>query len=226
MDILTRQTALDAADSTRHQHTNATRRQALSKLASTGYQFAGGDAGYEELASIAAEIAGSDTSGDFAAIMDDAQYNLKNAGRADLAGLNHGGGSDVKSGVRKLNSWNRGQGKTEIYHGAAGAWLGSDVIDKTTKKTASETEMSDAIALKLSTGSLTDDEVMEYYEMLDGDFSGASDANKIEIKKQIAAIEAAASKGAGTTAARISAFKDERRRRSSAEVPLAERDPK
>ncbi len=206
-DITARQRGLDAAQQVKTRNYAGTRLAALSALSKTGYQFAAGEQGYQELDSTVRSIVGSDA-GARAAVMDENQFHLKNAGRLDLGGINHGEKNDIKSGVRKMGNYGRGQGKTDTYFGGASEWLGSDVIgvdaagnktgktlsvkDPTTGKenrAATISAMASGIDTSVSSGKTSLNDVAEWHGMLLRDKESATDANKLEIQKQIDAIE-------------------------------------
>lgn len=193
------------------QKTPATRLAAAQAWAATGYNLSPGSKGYQELSQTIAEITGAEVSlddqgnatvtgagaGAYRNAMNSAQYGLKGAGRVDLAGINDGAGYDkkaAKSGVRKLSNYQRGQGKTDLYHGAAEAWLGSGAVDTDSGKTLDATTLTSGIETSLSSGQTSDADVAEYHAMLIRDKDGASDANKLEIQKQIDAIESVQSR--------------------------------
>lgn len=185
-----------------------TKLAAISAHAATGYNLSPGQVGYNELAGsvidalgvspddVKRDGAGNITgvtgaqAGNFASAMNQAQYNLKNAGRTDLGGINNGAGLDIKSGVRKLSNYQRGQGKKDTYHGGAGAWLGASAVDSETGKTAeTPAEVARGIEASLASGQTTEDSIVEWHSMLLRDYHSATDANKLEIQKQIDAME-------------------------------------
>ena len=190
-DINARSRGLNAARQVQSRGSAGTRLQALQALAKTGYQFDSGDAGYRQLTSTVQSITGSDR-GAAAAAMDEAQFHLKNAGRSDLGGINHGDVNDIKTGVRKQGNYGRGQGKVNTYEGGASAWLGASVVDTNTGKTKTSAAMSNEIVNSISRGDTSLESVAEWHEMLAGDYGSATDANKLEIQKQMDAINQAA----------------------------------
>lgn len=103
---------LNAARQVQGRGTAAVRQNALTALAKTGYQFSAGEAGYQELDTIARSIAGNDN-GAHAALMDESQYHLKNAGRFDLGGINHGAGYDIDTGLGKAGLYQLANGKSQ-----------------------------------------------------------------------------------------------------------------
>lgn len=110
-EIEARKRALAMAQSIPNK-TAAFRRQAAMELAATGYQLSSGAAGHRELSQISREINGTDDAA-HANFMNGAQYNLKNAGRFDLAGLNNGGAYDAASGVGKASLYELANAKKE-----------------------------------------------------------------------------------------------------------------
>lgn len=192
--VTARQRGIDSAKQVSTRKSGGTRIQALNALAQSGYQFDSGDAGYDQLEQTVRSITGSDQ-GAFAAAMDTAQFHAKGAGRLDLGGINHGSGkNDMKSGVRKLGNYGRGQGKVNTYHGGAAAWMGGGVVDAD-GSTKSNMEMANSMITKLSTETDPDKrqeyygELSEWHGMLLRDRESATDANKLEINKQISAID-------------------------------------
>lgn len=172
----------------RTRNSAAYRHAAFQQLASTGYQFDSGDAGYKQMYDTAYDIAGGDM-GAVGHMMDEAQFHEKQAGRGDLAGINHGSGSDIKTGVRKLGSYARAsQGKVATYHGGASAWLGSDTVDAS-GKTGSANDIFVGMQKSLASGKTTLKDVAEYHSMLSEDHGSATGANRIEIEKQLEAIK-------------------------------------
>lgn len=169
---------------------------AVQALAATGYQYSAGNTGYQELAQSVRNIVGDDDQS-FAAAMNNAQFSLKKAGRADLGGIDNGGMVDgnmnvdsAKGAFRKFSNYQRGQLKTETYHGGASAWLGSGAVGGD-GKTVEAPQLAQHIRDGVSSGSLNAKDLVDYHEMLTGDLGGATEANKIEIKKQLQAIESA-----------------------------------
>lgn len=90
----------------------ATRRQAALELAATGYQFAQGQEGYNELSRISREINGTDAAA-HADFMNTAQYALKSASRFDLGGINNGVGYDPEKGIEKASLYELANAKGE-----------------------------------------------------------------------------------------------------------------
>ena len=220
-EVDSRSSALANAQRVTSRKSGGTRLAALNKLAQTGYQFAPGEQGYQELYSTVQSITGGDM-GAAAAAMNEAQFHLKNAGRLDLAGINHGAGVDIKSGIRKMGNYQRGQGKTDTYHGGAAGWLGSSAVDAVTGKTAgTSAEVARGIEASLAAGETDVDSIAEWHGMLLRDKESANDVNKLEIQKQIDAIESVrvagdpadvASGGVGPLAPRLQQNREELRR--------------
>jgi hypothetical protein len=140
-------------------------------LAKTGYQFDTGEAGYKQLDTIARSIAGGDE-GAHSAIMDESQYHLKNAGRYDLGGINHGAGYSVETGIGKAGLYQLANGKTDSIK----AWGESLGVD--------------------GNGPLTKDNVTHYKE-LEAMKGNATGANKNEIVRQMKVLEDRGIKAAG-----------------------------
>lgn len=174
----------------------AVRSQALLGLAKTGYQFAPGEQGYEELTTAARSISGSDQ-GVYSSLMNEAQFNLKSAGRSDLGGINNGDSLSIGSGVEKVDSFTRGRGKTDTYSGAAQSYLGRATVNANSGKThETAEEIRQGIVASLgrpTTQGGTDlNKVAEWHAILTDDYQSASPVNKKEIKKQLDAIESLA----------------------------------
>jgi len=81
-----------------------TRLQALNHLARTGYQFSDGQEGYAQLSRGIRSIVGKDQ-GAYSAAMNTAQFNLKEAGRYELGGVNNGAGYDPSLGLDKVDPY-------------------------------------------------------------------------------------------------------------------------
>lgn len=228
-EVNSRQSSLAAAQRVASRRDSGTRLQALNALAQTGFQFAPGDQGYQELSDTVRSIVGNDD-GAYSNAMNTAQYFLRSSGRAELGGINQGTGAGkdgIKTGVRKLSNYQRGQGKTETYHGGARAWLGSDAVDAVTGKTSGDAgTLSRGIERSLASGDTTLPEVLEWHSMLLRDLPSATDANKLEIQKQISAIEQIRGTDPGFAEAWSEATGNNRRESRAAEIPESERDAK
>jgi hypothetical protein len=111
-EVQARERGLAAAGNVASKNTMATRMQALQSLAATGYQFDDDKDGYDELSESVKKITGGDQ-GAYAAAMNQAQYNLKNAGRFDLAGINNGAGYDREKGLNKADIFTVGRAKAQ-----------------------------------------------------------------------------------------------------------------
>lgn len=166
----------------------STRLAALNALAKTGYQFSPGNEGYRELADSVMSITGGDMSA-YSNAMNEAQFHLKGAGKLDLAGINNGAMNDTKTGVRKLGNYQRGQGKTDTYHGGAAAWLGASTVGPNGKTADTSDAVRAGLEASLAAGETTYGDVAEWHSMLIRDKESATDANKLEIQKQINAME-------------------------------------
>ncbi len=194
---IARQRGIDNANLVKSKNSNSTKLAAFNNLASTGYQFSSGTQGYEELRQTARSIVGNDEAA-MSGVMDTAQFLLKNAGRGDLAGINHNAGESkdidsIKEGLRKQGNYGRGQSKVQTYHGGARAWLGSGTVDPRSGKTFQDSEsIATGIRNGIANGTTNYNDVAEYHSMLIKDYDSATDGNKLEIMKQIQAIEAVA----------------------------------
>ncbi len=187
----------------------AVRQQALHALAGTGFQFASGQQGYNELAETVASITGVDEgdldrddngnitgvlpragakAGAYATNMDEAQYRMKGGGRFDLAGINHGTGYAYASGIDKSSGYTAGQGKPDTYKAGAEHYLGADLRAGSTDLSSSA-NLSARLAQNLSSGGASPDQVATWHSKLLDAQMGATGANKNEIDKQLQAIE-------------------------------------
>lgn len=170
----------------------ALRRQAGLDLAASGYQFDYGTEGLDQLHTMADRIYGEGDSAEKGKFLNSAQYNLKGAGRSDLGGLNYGAGGgreQVRSGIVKLGNGARGQGKTDTYIGGADGFMGPGVVDQATGKTMDDSDaMAAQIISNIENGDVTDENVGKWHDILVNDRLYASDANKAEIDKQLAAL--------------------------------------
>jgi hypothetical protein len=92
-------------------------------------------------------------------------------------------------GFRKLGNYQRGQSKTDTYYDGAGAWLGAGAVDSEGKTAKTSDVMARGIETSLASGQTSVDDIAEYHSMLIRDKESATDANKLEIQKQIDAIE-------------------------------------
>ncbi len=190
-EVNARQRGINAANQIASRNSSATRIAALNGLTQAGYQFGPGQKGYNELDNTVTSIVG-DNGGAKSFLMDQSQFNLKNAGRLDLAGINHGAKLDIKSGIRKQGNYQRGQGKTDTYYGGASAWLGEGILQndgKTGNVNALSLGIQRSVALGTDKGGTDNSAVAEWHSMLVRDYESATDVNKLEIKKQMDAIE-------------------------------------
>lgn len=110
----------------------AVRLQATQMLAATGYQLSKGQEGYNQLAEMVASATGAELirdaagnvtgatgprAGAYANAMNGAQYNLKNAMRFDLAGINDGAGFNLKAGLDKADPYTMSRAKKQTAEG-------------------------------------------------------------------------------------------------------------
>ncbi|HTB48582.1 MAG TPA: MFS transporter [Verrucomicrobiae bacterium] len=109
----------------------AIRMAAAQQLSTTGFQLSQGQQGYNELAETMADITGAQLTrrgnnvmgatgpraGAFSDAMDNAQYNLRNAGRYDLGGINRGAGYDAQTGTSKASLYELANAKPESIRG-------------------------------------------------------------------------------------------------------------
>lgn len=192
-----RSSALANARRVRSRYSNGTRLQALNALARTGFQFAPGEAGYKELSDTVTSITGGDM-GAYSTAMNEAQYHLRSGGRLELAGINHGAGIDAKEGIRKLGNYARGQSKVQTYYGGAAAWLGVSSVEADGKTAETTTALAEGIGRSLANGETSVEDVVQWHSMLLRDYESATDVNKLEIRKQIDAIESTRAPGSPT----------------------------
>lgn len=213
------ETALASASQVKSRNSNDTRLAALNGLAATGYQFSAGQKGYNELAESMAKVTGAqltrDTEGNvvgatgsgagaYANAMNSAQYNLKNAGRFDLAGINNGSGYSYRAGIDKSSGYTAGNAKKETHIAGAESMLGSefvsngktielqDTIDGTTGQVLKKgfaTTFRDGVL----NGTIKAEDVQVHHRNLRDAYQSATGANKTEIGKQLQAIEGFAS---------------------------------
>jgi hypothetical protein len=115
-EIATRQSALALAGQVGTRKSAGTQMAALQDLAKTGYQFEDGEAGYNQLSDSVRKIVGSDE-GAYGSAMDTAQYNLRTAGKYELAGINHGAGYNPQLGVSKASLYELANAKPGSING-------------------------------------------------------------------------------------------------------------
>ncbi|MCE7936388.1 hypothetical protein DYH10_01150 [Candidatus Saccharibacteria bacterium CPR2] len=90
------------------------RRQAYDMWTRSGYNFEDGEGGYNQLARTARSISGGDD-GMYSNLMNQGQYNAKNAGLAHLGGINNGTGYSPETGFAKLSEYQLGQLKPQSF---------------------------------------------------------------------------------------------------------------
>lgn len=88
------------------------RRQAYDMWTKSGYNFADGEKGYEQLQDAARGIAGGDEHM-MGNLMNQGQFNAKNAGLAHLGGINNNTGYEPTAGFAKLSEYQLGQLKPQ-----------------------------------------------------------------------------------------------------------------
>ncbi len=198
------QRALDAASQLNSSNKTSTKHAAAMALSKTGYQFASGEEGYDELRNTLAQFAGGDT-GVLGSMMNEAQYNLKNAGRLDLAGINDGSGYSFDKGIEKISDFQLGaNAKPATYDGAAVNYFGDSVkyaqrdvesglvaADQVGKVKTGQA-LADHITQGLQSGSIDQSSVVKWHRRLVGAGQGAIGKNADLIKDQRQAIESAA----------------------------------
>jgi len=184
----------------------ATRMAAAHAWAGSGYNFSAGQEGYNELAHVVASASGAQlqydnegnavgatgaNAGAYGIAMNNAQYNLKNASRFDLAGINYGAGYDYKRGIDKAGGYQAGQAKPETHVAGAENLLGSELVRD--GATLAAPEFTRSLRLRVEAGSMDLGDLAIHHRNLLDAFSGATGANKTEIGKQLDAIEAVTS---------------------------------
>ncbi len=197
---------------------NPTLRSAAAlELSKTGYQLDAGQAGYNQLASMMASATGAELeyekdatgnlvldrngqanvigakgrqSGAWANAMDNGQYNLKNAGRFDLGGINRGAGYSFEGGVGKASGYMLGNGKPDNYEAGAEHALGTSVFDPD-GKVLKAPELADNIHNQIASGSLDVNRLGAWHAKLLDAKQGATGANKDAINNQLEAIRGA-----------------------------------
>lgn len=184
----------------------ATRMAAAHAWAGSGYNFSAGQEGYNELAHVVASASGAQlqydnegnavgatgaNAGAYGIAMNNAQYNLKNASRFDLAGINYGAGYDYKRGIDKAGGYQAGQAKPETHVAGAESLLGSGFVRD--GATLAAPEFTRSLRHRVEAGSMDLGDLAIHHRNLLDAFSGATGANKTEIGKQLDAIEAVTS---------------------------------
>lgn len=176
----------------------AGRLAATQALAATGYQISSGQQGYNELAEMVANSTGAElqrdannnvigatgvNAGAYANAMNNAQYNLKGAGRFDLGGINGGTGYDFTKGIDKASSYTLGQGKPDNIKAGSEAYLGTaDIKDEDT--------MRRTVTSTISRGGREDvKKLMNWHAKLVAAEPGATGANQEAISRQRMVIE-------------------------------------
>lgn len=172
-EIRARQNGMDNAARVKSRNTSSTRLAALNQLASSGYQFSTGKEGYDELFNTVNDITGGDAQAR-AEAMNTAQYNLKNAMRFDLGGINNGAGFDLKAGYDKAGLYQLSNAKTQSIE----AW-GADVM---------------------AASGPPDHRAAVHYRELKAMLPGTTGANRDEVIKQMNALEARGIEAYGNTA--------------------------
>lgn len=180
----------------------ATRLIAANAVAQSGFHYADGQQGYNELAETMSNITGAkltrDTSGNvtgatgasagvFANAMNQSQYNFRTAGRFDLGGINNGTGWDYDAGMGKASGYTAGQAKKETFVAGASAKLGSNTT--VAGKTLDQEQLAKSIGENLRSGTANAKDVASWHATLLDAQAGPTGLNKAEIDKQMSAIE-------------------------------------
>ncbi|MFO0781965.1 MAG: hypothetical protein U0524_03720 [Candidatus Saccharimonadales bacterium] len=219
-EIDARQQGLDVASQVASRNDAGVQLAALNQLAQTGYQFSAGSEGYQEVKSSVEKIVGAGNRAQVGEALNNMQYAFKAGGRADLAGINHGGRPDMKSGLRKMTSYQRSQGKTDTYVGGIEGFIGKyKNKDGEMAVPSNPAEVHEALQQKMSAAT-TDAErdaaladIMEYREILASDRGSATPANAKVIDQQLAGIDSFALQDEGDWDRSVSMDKSQRRGR-------------
>ncbi len=192
-------------------NTKAQQQASLMALAKTGYEFEAGQEGYDRLQETVAGLAGGTVKdgvyegsnpGLYSTLMDSAQYNLRQAGRFDLGGLNHGSHYDFDKGVDKADSYTLGRGSKETIQAGRQKFgmavkesaedkrlKASDPAAYATKQQAAATEHLRGV---LDSGDREGlNKAMRWRAKLQAAKQGAKGENLTEINGQLAAIDGA-----------------------------------
>lgn len=198
---------------------NSTRMASAQAWAATGYNFKNGRAGYNQLADTMADISGvkliykknddgsdyKDDNGDrhierieggqanmgtYSNAMNQAQYNLRNAGRFDLAGINNGAEYSFDTGSGKASDYVAGAQAKKNYWQAGGNVKLNATLDRD-GSTGSAGDIAKQIQQSLSAGTLDVNQLLQWHSRLLGASYSATGANGAEINKQLDAIQQA-----------------------------------
>ena len=187
----------------------ATRLVAANAVAQSGFHYAAGQKGYNQLAETMSSITGAQlqyhpetgdvmgvkaddvNAGAFANAMNNAQYNFRTAGRFDMGGINNGSGYDFDGGVSKASGYTAGQAKTDTFVAGAEAKFGKEAVGAD-GKTVDQGTLTNLLAAKIASGTLDADQAGAWHAKLLDAKQSATGANKDEITKQLDALNAAA----------------------------------
>jgi hypothetical protein len=103
---------MNAANQVSSRNSIGTQIAAYDAWTKTGYNIDAGAEGYKQLDKVATRLSGGDA-GLRSQLLDQGQFNLKQAGRYDLGGINHGAGYSSKTGLNKASLYAIANGKTE-----------------------------------------------------------------------------------------------------------------
>ena len=176
---------------------------ATKSWAATGYDFSNGVKGYNELAAAAAAAVGGHVKYDnhgnavgiqeehlqnsYGELMDASQAALKQAGRGDLGGINHGAGYDSKSGFSKLSAMEQGRQKKQAYQSMAETVFGTQLNAKD-GSTAGVDQLTADLTAHYNSGGISGADLVQYHESLLKARNDPVSGNSPEIQKQIEAI--------------------------------------
>ncbi len=197
--------AQEKANQVKNKNSAGVRAAAFNKWTGSGFDIPVGQEADRVLADTAKSISGNNTQM-YTSLMNQAKYNTKSAGRYDTGKINGGASYDFEGGYDSVNPATRANGKTQTYYGAAQNFLGNSVMDRNvdpktnvqrdgSSTLSSSDEIYQAMTDQMRAMNQAEQEkylqgVIKYHgSLLTDSFSGASDANKAEIAKQVAAIE-------------------------------------
>lgn len=190
--------------------TKASRLAAAQSWSASGYNLADGKEGYHELAQTMAEITGNTydattgtasgtNMGSYANAMNNAQYNLKNAGRFDLAGINDGAGYKFEGGIDKANGFQAGTSKTNTFNTAVEEYLGDGfryapgTVNSEGKdiggKIKEGNDFADQLVKGVASNKIKAEDVGKLHAFLSDSYQSATGGNKKFIGDKLRALE-------------------------------------
>ena len=184
-NIASRRRGIAAASKVHGSGSVASRTAFLDALTKSGYKIAHGKEGYDQLTAMVESISAGDA-GARTQLMNGSQFNLKNAGRFDLAGINNGNGYDFELGMSKANGYSAGQSKKESFIAGAAHYLDSTAVKD--GKTLEPALLADIVRTKVALNPTNATKIGKWHAQLLEDQQSATGANKDEITKQLDAI--------------------------------------